>query len=72
MFQEVLLWRTFGRISRGLDGASVDVSDCATEWAGDTELTKEANEWASISLTNQKVVDALMESLENGCVSVNI
>jgi hypothetical protein len=48
------------------------VPENASEWAADTELVKEANQLASISLTNQKVVDALMESIEKGCASVDI
>jgi hypothetical protein len=59
--QEVLLWKKFGEICIALDNDS----SAAVEggWAGDEALVKEANEWAATSLTNQKIVDSLMESI---------
>jgi hypothetical protein len=57
--QEVLLWKTFQSIARRLDA-----TPGASEWKGDTtESTIEANKWGTMSLLNQKVIDALMKSI---------
>jgi hypothetical protein len=55
------LWKKFGKICRALDNGSSSVIE--GEWAGDERFAKEANEWAAISLLNQKVVDSLSESI---------
>ena len=62
----MLLWKTFARISKGLYESAAEVRENAHEWIGEAEIAGEANGWASISLTNQKIVDALMESLKGG------
>lgn len=60
-------------MSRAIDEAPVaETGGKPSHWAGDTDLTKEANGLASDILTNQKIVDALIESLENGYKSVEI
>jgi predicted dehydrogenase len=54
--QEVKMWRNFsilaGSVKPGLDG-----------WTGQENVVAEANEIARLSLANQKVLDALMESI---------
>ena len=64
--QEVLLWKTFQSIATHLDTAAAGTS--SSEWKGDSaETTQQANHWGTMSLLNQKVVDALMQSIaENG------
>jgi hypothetical protein len=60
-------------MARAIDGAPVvEAGGKPSHWAGDTDLTKQANELASDILTNQRIVDALIESLENGYKSVEI
>jgi hypothetical protein len=66
------MWQTVGRIAKGLDETSAEAAEGANGWTGDDTLAKEANGWASISMTTQKVVDALMESIEKGCPPVDV
>mmetsp|Transcript_44377 Transcript_44377/g.106920 ORF Transcript_44377/g.106920 Transcript_44377/m.106920 type:complete len:262 (-) Transcript_44377:278-1063(-) len=66
---EVLLWKTFQSIARRLDAAPTGASD----WKGDTtESTLEANKWGTMSLLNQKVIDALMKSIAEDGSEVKI
>jgi hypothetical protein len=59
-------------ISKGMNQLTKDAGASPDAWSGEDELIKQANRWASISMTNQKVIDALMESLNRGCAVVNI
>ena len=43
-----------------------------TKWSGDSDLIKQANEMAEIMLMNQRIVDALMESFQKGCISIDL
>ena len=54
--QEVMMWRTFSKLARL-------VKPGLHAWSGDETEVTEANEIARISLANQKVLDALMESI---------
>eukprot|EP00980_Cylindrotheca_fusiformis_P021366 scaffold8240_cov133-Cylindrotheca_fusiformis.AAC.11 len=69
---EVLLWKKFQSIARSLDGATIDSPSENEGWrADDTQDLSRINEWASISRTNQAVIDALMQSIKTGGV-INI
>jgi len=77
--QEVILWRNFSRLSRGIDdavaverlrrqaGGKASASDIG--W-GASEASKEALELSSVSVQTQVIVDALMESIHEGGVEI--
>jgi hypothetical protein len=72
LLQEVLLWKNFAKLARYIDAAPGAGSSKSTEWAGESELAKEANGLVSMTLMNQKVLDALMESIEKNCAPIPI
>mmetsp|Transcript_30665 Transcript_30665/g.70664 ORF Transcript_30665/g.70664 Transcript_30665/m.70664 type:complete len:94 (+) Transcript_30665:594-875(+) len=60
--QQVLMWRTFARLSKAIMMDSTSTS--TTCWEGnDTESIEEANHLAEITVQNQQIMDALMKSI---------
>jgi predicted dehydrogenase len=57
--QEVMMWRKFSMLARS-------VKPGLDKWTGQENEVAEASEIAQISLANQKVLDALMESIRLG------
>jgi hypothetical protein len=55
-----------------IDAAQGAGSSNSSKWAGESELIKEANGLVSMTMMNQKVLDALMESIEKKCVPIPI
>lgn len=72
LLQEVLLWKNFAKFARCIDAAPGAGTSNYTEWVGESELIKEANGLVSMTMMNQKVLDALMESIEKNCVPIPI
>jgi hypothetical protein len=70
LLQEVLLWKNFAKFARYIDAAQGSGSSNSSKWAGESELIKEANGLVSMTMMNQKVLDALMESIEKKCVPI--
>lgn len=69
--QEVMMWRTFSQLCRGIDEA-VAVGKLSPTTGGrvaqdigwgDSDASREAIEISSVSLQTQVIVDALMESI---------
>jgi predicted dehydrogenase len=60
--QEVLMWQRFAKLASGV---SASADGC---WAGDIE----ANKLADTSLTNQRILIALMDSIQQGGAKVTI
>ncbi|CAB9515116.1 Uncharacterized oxidoreductase At4g09670 [Seminavis robusta] len=67
--QEVLLWKTFARLSK-----SIDKNSASEGWDKDDKNPAiiEARKWAEISSTNQQVVDAIMLSVQRDGAKVQL
>jgi len=70
--QQVRMWRTFARIARDLDNASSKTTTSAAKAAGGRwnfatpSVEAEATWMARMSLWNQRVVDAVVQSIRQG------
>ena len=61
--QEVLMWKAFSRLAKAID---------ANGWNGDSDDCQTALELSQVSAANQKVLDALMTSIQNGGTKVEM
>ena len=67
------MWHNFAKFARKIDEESSQAAaDVESEkwWGGDSDEVKAANDIASYSLHTQIVLDALMESIQKGCVRI--
>lgn len=64
-YQQVLMWKEFARLARG-----VAKGDDKTAWQG--QAAKDAEEYIQTSLWNQRVMDALLASVQGGGARIYI
>eukprot|EP00977_Amphora_coffeiformis_P014515 scaffold4079_cov167-Amphora_coffeaeformis.AAC.11 len=64
-YQQVLMWKDFSRLARGVANGKDEMS-----WQG--EMAIEAEEYIETSLWNQRVMDALLTSVQKDGVPVDI
>ena len=78
--QEVLLWKNFAKYARAVDKTTTSkksgTQKLQTEYwlggDGTDDIIEEANEVTSIIMMNQKILDGLMESIEQNCAIINL
>lgn len=65
--QQLFMWKNFSRIASDIAAtAAASGSDPSSGWTASTpDIAKEAEELLEVSLWNQRILDAIMESIRN-------